>query len=49
MLNASSASESHLPMDVALPGAPVILPGGTRFIFVRDTRDNVIELHSPGA
>lgn len=35
--------------DIPLSGGPVNLPGGTRFIFVRDPDGNVIELHSPGA
>ena len=34
---------------IPLSGGPVNLPGGTRFIFVRDPDGNVIELHSPGA
>lgn len=35
--------------DIPLSGGPVNLPGGTRFIFVRDPDGNVIEFHSPGA
>jgi len=33
---------------IPLSGGPVSLPGGTRFLFVRDPDGNVIELHSPG-
>lgn len=34
---------------IPLSGGPVSLPGGTRFLFVRDPDGNVIELHNPGS